>query len=128
MPYSETAEQLALRDPALAAMYREEGAAMERDRYAGIEAVASDLGPGHQHLIQAMKADGRYTGADLAKAAVMSRQQQNGSDLSGDRLKMQRMFNAGWEASAPLRMAFDNDKRAYVAFRVAADRLKGAAL
>ena len=117
-------EAFKTRDPALAAIYAEEGAAMERDRYRGIEAVAADLGLEHQALIRAMKADGRYTGADLAKAAVMLR--QGGANWSGDRLKVQREANADWQASAALRMAFDNNQKAYVAFRVAAAEQKGA--
>lgn len=124
MRNSETAEQIEKRDPALAAMHREEGAQMERDRYKGIEAVASELGPEHQTLIMAMKSDGRYTGADLAKVAVISRQQQGGSNFSGDRLKVQRDANADWAASQPLRMAFDNNQSAYVAFRVTASQMK----
>ena len=125
MQNRETAEALARRDPGLAAMYREEGAAQERDRYKGIEAVAADLGPGYGPLIKAMKADGRYTGADLAKAAVMTRQQAGGARWDGDRVKVQRDANAAWQSSAELRMAFDNDQHAYVAFRVAAAQLSG---
>lgn len=125
MSHIDTAvEDFKKRDPGLAAIYLEEGAAMERDRYRGIEAVAADLGPEHRSLIQAMKADGRYTGADLAKATVMLR--QSGANWSGDRLKVQREANADWQANAPLRMAFDNNQKAYVAFRVAAAEQKGA--
>ena len=99
------------------------GAEQERERWRGIEAVAADLGPGHSGLIRAMKADGRYTGADLAKAAVGMRR----SEATGDQLKIQREAKSDWGASPALRMAFDENWRAYAAFRSVAPSLKGVA-
>ena len=101
------------------------GAEQERERWRGIEAVAADLGPGYNGLIRAMKADGRYTGADLAKAAMVMRHTVGAGDASGDRLKIQREAKSDWEASPALRMAFDANWPAYAAFRSVAPSLKG---
>ncbi len=101
------------------------GAEQERERFRGIEAVAADLGPGHASLVRAMKADGRYTGADLAKAAVAMRQPENFSDATLDRLKIQREAKADWDSNPALRMAFDENQRAYTAFRIVTAQLKG---
>lgn len=100
------------------------GAEEERERWRGIEAVAADLGPGYDGLIRAMKADGRYTGADLAKAAVAMKQPENFVDATVDRLKIQSEAKADWEATPSLRMAFDEDRRAYAAFRIVTESLK----
>ena len=103
------------------------GAEQERERWRGIEAVALDLGPGHSGLIRAMKADGRYTGADLAKAAVGMRRSEATGEATGDQLKIQREAKSDWGASPALRMAFDGNWRAYAAFRSIAPSLKGVA-
>ncbi|MBC7619474.1 MAG: hypothetical protein H7293_10910 [Candidatus Saccharibacteria bacterium] len=101
------------------------GAEQERERWRGIEAVAADLGPGCSGLIRAMKADGRYTGADLAQAAMAMRQPENFNDATVDRLKIQRDATVDWQANPSLRMAFDDNWRAYSAFRTVSASSKG---
>lgn len=107
-----------LNHPERVMQLREEGAAMERDRWRGIEAVAKDIGPGHTPLIKAMKADGRCTGGDLAQAALAMRRQSSGSE-SVDRLAIQREANQAWAADPCLRQAFNSDQRMYTEYRVA---------
>lgn len=103
------------------------GAEQERERWRGIEAVAANLDSGCNGLIRAMKADGRYTGADLAMAAVAMRRSEGDGDATGDRLKIQREAKSDWKANPALRMAFDANWPAYAAFRSVAPSLKGAA-
>ncbi|MCS4511132.1 hypothetical protein [Xylophilus ampelinus] len=53
-----------------------QGAHNERERWKGIEAVADDLGPGYEAMVQACKANGNCTGATLAQLALKQRQGQ----------------------------------------------------
>ena len=107
-------------NPEQAQVYIEEGAAQERDRWRGIEAVARDLGPQHAPLVRAMKADGRCTGGDLAQAAVaMTRPSNSHIDQSPDRVAVQRQANQDWAADPHLRQAFCNNQRMFTVYRVA---------
>lgn len=107
-------------NPEQAQAYIEEGAAMERDRWRGIEAVAKDLGPHHAPLVKAMKADGRCTGGDLAQAALaISRPGNPQTAQSLDRVAIQRKANQDWTADSNLRQAFNSNQRMYVEYRVA---------
>lgn len=100
--------------------YIEEGAAMERDRWRGIEAVAKELGPRHATLIKAMKADGRCTGGDLAQAALaISRPSKPQAAVSVDHVAVQRKADEEWNADSNLRAAFQNNQQMYVKYRVA---------
>lgn len=113
-------EEFKRSNPHQAAAYEAEGAAQERDRWRGIEAVAKDLGPFHAPLIKAMKADGRCTGQDLAKAALAtSKPGDFYANQSIDRLAIQRSANTDWSASEGLRQAFNNNQRMYTEYRVA---------
>lgn len=96
----------------------DEGAAAERARWRAIEAVAEGLGPDHAPLVKAMKADGRCTGADLAQAVVAMQQQRWGAETS-DRLAIQRAAKETWAADEWVRHAFNDDRAAYIAYRVA---------
>lgn len=62
-----TAEQVASEHPDIAATFRAEGAAAERERIQAIEATAI---PGHEALIAAIKFDGKSTAGDAALAIV----------------------------------------------------------
>ena len=98
----------------------EQGAALERDRWRGIEAVAKDLGPMHAPLVKAMKADGRCTGGDLAQAALaMTRPSNAQADQSLDRVAVQRQANQDWAADSCLRQAFNKSQRMFTEYRVA---------
>ena len=106
-------------NPERAQALLEEGAAQERDRWRGLEAVAADLGPMHAPLVKAMKADGRYTGADLAVAVVASMQGVQGAH-SVDRLAIQREANKEWNENPNIREAFGaHNKSAFSAYRAA---------
>lgn len=108
------------RSPEHARALYEEGAALERDRWRGIEAVAKDLGPWCAPLVKAMKADGRCTGGDLAVAAMaMTRSDDYNANVSMDRVAIQRDANKDWNDNEPLRHAFNKDQRMYTEYRVA---------
>lgn len=62
-----TAEQVAAEHPAIAAVFRTEGADAERARIQSIEAQSI---PGHEALIHALKFDGQSTGGDAAQAVL----------------------------------------------------------
>jgi hypothetical protein len=93
------------------------GAEQERERWRGIEAVAADLPPSFDAVVKAMKADGRYTGLDLARLAVtqmrLGRPAQPvniNSDLA------QKNAVSAWAASPETRRAFSNDQATFNAF------------
>lgn len=101
----------------------EEGAAQERDRWRGIEAVAKDLDPQYEPMVKAMKADGRCTGGDLAQASLAMRRPLDFYEIQSlDRIAVQRDANKDWDGNAGLRLAFRNDQRMYVQYRVALAR------
>lgn len=104
--------------PAIVMQIRQEGAAMERERFAGLDAVAKDLSPRHLPLINAMKADGRCTGGDLAQAANAMRR-QSPAHVTADRVTIQREASQAWAADPCLRKAFNSNERMYVEYRVA---------
>lgn len=104
--------------PERAQQAAEEGAEQERQRWRGIEAVASDLGAGYEPLIQAMKADGRCDGSALAMAAVAT-MKPGDANQSLDRVAIQREANHDWSGNASLRHAFNGNQRMYVEYRVA---------
>lgn len=93
------------------------GAAQERERWRGIETVGSELPPSFGPVIKAMKADGRYTGHDLARLAVsqmrLGRPLQP-TNINGD--MAQKNAIAAWSASPETRRAFSDDPAAFAAF------------
>lgn len=87
------------------------GAEQERARWRGIEAVAANLGPEHADLVRAIKADGRYDGSDLARAAVARMQNRRGPGVG--QLAVQRDLKKDWEDNPHLRLAFNNNEQVY---------------
>lgn len=71
-----TAEQVAASHPDIAAAFRAEGAAAERQRIQGVEA---QLIPGHEALINGMKFDGKSTGGDAAQAVLSAERTLRGN-------------------------------------------------
>ncbi|KRB73449.1 S49 family peptidase [Noviherbaspirillum sp. Root189] len=67
-----TAEKVASDHPDIAAAFRAEGAAAERQR---IQAIESQLIPGHEALIDTLKFDGKSSAGDAAQAVLAAEKQ-----------------------------------------------------
>lgn len=104
-------------NPAEVAAALAKGAEQERERWRGIEAVASDLDASFGPVIKAMKADGRYTGRDLARLAVCQmRLGRPGQPANINSDLAQKNAISAWAASPETRLAFSNDQATFNAF------------